>query len=291
MGTNNFIRFAEVRKEMKKKHKKNKQEETENTSQASFLDATLIESFDRIIRSSIQVFLVNPNYPQPEGFGSGCVLQYNGNKYLLSVRHVTDYNLTTTLETNLPPNGSTTPIKPVGGLLYFDQIKLGENVTPKELLEELEKGGEKLDVTFGKIQEPLELLQREIDFGAFRIEAGKKNILEETNITTPSSNDIYGFFGNVRHSYNGLYLQHVPELKNHLKYHRTTGNFHVFLSPKIIKDKYDYKGCSGAPILDSKGNVVALASQIITGTKLIYGFSIQECMRLLKISIETKQLE
>lgn len=276
---------------MKKKHKKKEKRDKETSPQAPALDAAIIESFDRIIRSSVQVFLVNPDRPQPEGFGSGCILQYNGNKYLLSVRHVTDYDLTTTLETNLPPDRTTTPIKPVGGLLYFDQIKLGENFTPKELLEELDKGGDKLDITFGKIQEPLELLQKEIDFGAFKIEAGKKLILEETNITTPSKNDIYGFYGNVRHSYNGLYLQYLPELKNHLTYHRTTGNFHVFLSPQIIKDKYDYKGCSGAPILDSNGNVVALACKVKVDSKLIYGFSVQECMRLLKISIETKQLE
>lgn len=254
------------------------------------LDPKVIESYDRIIRSSVQVLLVKPEYTKPEAFGSGCIISYKDNKYLLSVRHVTDYDLTTTLETNLPPEGSTSTIKPVGGLIYFDQLKL-EEINPEELLKKIEQGGEKLDITFGKIEEPLVLLQSEINFGIFNIEVGEKRILDETNITIPDKDDIYGFFGNVRHSYiDGIYLQHVPTLKNNLKYHRTKGNFHIFIAPKVIKDEYDYKGCSGAPIMDSNGNVVALASAVLTGTSLIYGFSIEECMRLLKISIETGQI-
>jgi hypothetical protein len=64
----------------------------------------------------------------------------------------------------------------------------------------------------------------------------------------------------------------------------------MFLAPEVIKHKDDYRGCSGAPILDSEGQIVALACKIVENTKVVYGFSIQECMKLIKMTIDTNQL-
>ena len=79
-------------------------------------------------------------------------------------------------------------------------------------------------------------------------------------------------------------------VKYNLKYHRTDKHFHIFLAPEIIKDAIDYQGCSGAPIIDSQGKLVALACKVRIPSKMIYGFSIQECIRLLDVAIDTKML-
>jgi hypothetical protein len=64
----------------------------------------------------------------------------------------------------------------------------------------------------------------------------------------------------------------------------------MFLAPEITQRKEDYEGCSGAPIIDSDGNLVALACKVLVGSKVLYGFSIQECIKLLKISLDSKML-
>ena len=79
-------------------------------------------------------------------------------------------------------------------------------------------------------------------------------------------------------------------LKHNLKFHGTLKNFHLFLSPSLIVNKNDYAGCSGAPILSEDGKLVALACMVKVNTKLIYGFSIYECIKLLNIAIDTGML-
>lgn len=61
----------------------------------------------------------------------------------------------------------------------------------------------------------------------------------------------------------------------------------MFLAPEIIQDKGDYEGCSGAPILDSQGRIVDLACAVHTKSKIIYGFSIQECKKLIDYALPT----
>jgi len=64
----------------------------------------------------------------------------------------------------------------------------------------------------------------------------------------------------------------------------------MFLASERILDSKDYEGCSGAPILDSQGRIVALACTVGTSSKIIYGFSIQECKKLLDYALKTGML-
>ena len=83
-----------------------------------------------IIRSSIQVFVANSDHPQPQGFGSGCILIYLQRSFFVSVSHVTDMGeLTTFLETNQPFDERGPILKPVGGICYFDLIKVDKDIS------------------------------------------------------------------------------------------------------------------------------------------------------------------
>jgi len=242
------------------------------------------------IKSSIQVFTADPANPKPEGFGSGCLVKYLDRLFFISVFHVTRGELTTFLEPNLPSSKEGTPLAPIGGLCSFDLFKLTEGIDIKEFEDLLQNPLETLDITFAEIKHPIELLQPAMDFGFFKIEEGPKVQLYLENVAEPNKETTYGFYGKVKPKYKGIYLEMTPTLKDRLKFYRTNKYFHIFLAPEIIKDKADYQGCSGAPILDDDGNLVALACQIRVGTKMIYGFSIQECIKLLKISLDTGML-
>lgn len=243
-----------------------------------------------MVRSSIQVFMADPNLPKPEAFGSSCLLTYQDRLFFISVFHVTNYNLTTYLETNLPPNEIGPLLQPVSGLCSFDLFKFTKDMNILDFEDLLQKPQETLDITFAEIKQTLPLLQTEMDFGAFKVNAGNKIILDINDIAVPNNDLTYGFFGKIDPKYNGSYLEMRPTLKNNLKFYRTNGFFHLFLAPELINRKEDYEGCSGAPIIDSEGNLVAFACKIRVGSKLIYGFSIQECIKLLKISLETGML-
>ena len=243
-----------------------------------------------MVRSSIQIYLADPHKPQPEVFGSGCIVKYLDRLFLISVFHVINYELTTFLETNLPSNKVGPPIQPIGGLCSFDLFQVTKDMKIKGFEDLLRKPLETLDITFAEIKHPLTLLQPELDFGAFKVEAGGKVYLHLDNIAEPSKDKTYGFFGKVKPKYRGKYLEMTPTLKSNLRFHRTNKYFHIFLAPDIINSKEDYEGCSGAPILDSDGNLVGLACIVGVGTKVIKGFSIQECIKLLKISLDTGML-
>ena len=242
------------------------------------------------VRSSIQIFQADKNFLKPVGFGTGCTVKYLGHTLLLSVSHVTnDDGLTTFLETNLPPENNTTPLKPIGGFFWYDIFKItgGMDLTD---FESLITTGERIDVTFSKLTENFELKQPAMDFGFFKVEESDKLMLDLDYATTPDKDKTYSFYGKIRPEYQGIYLKMTPTLKNGLKFHKTNGYFHMFLAPQIITDKDDYRGCSGAPILDSEGRIVALACKVMANTKIVYGFSIQECMKLIKLTIDAKQL-
>lgn len=243
-----------------------------------------------MVRSSIQVFMADSQAPKPEVFGSCCLMTYQKRLFFLSVFHVTNYALTAFLETNLPPNEIGPPLQPVGGLCSFDLFKVTKDMQIKDFEDLLRKPKETLDVTFAEVKQTLPLLQPEMDFEAFKVETQHKIILDIQDVGTPDDKHTYGFFGKIKPQYFGKQLQMTPTLKNNLKFHRTNGYFHMFLAPEIIINKEDYEGCSGSPILDSEGRLVALTCKVMVGSKIIYGFSIQECIKLLDIALQTKML-
>lgn len=243
-----------------------------------------------MVRSSIQVFIANPDEPKPVGFGSACIIHYLDRDFFVSVSHVTDWDgLKTFLETNLSFDERGPILKSVGGICYFDQIKVTADMSLADF-EAVLKTGERLDIAFAEYKRDVQLLQPEMDFKAFKVEPCTKLVLFMDDASEPTKEERYGFFGITRHKYNGRQLSMTPTLKHSLRFHRAKGHFYMFLAPEIIQDKEDYEGCSGAPILDSQGRIVALACAVHTNSKIIYGFSILECKKLIDYALQTGML-
>lgn len=244
-----------------------------------------------MVRSSIQVFIAKPDEPKPVGFGSACIIRYLDRDFFVSVSHVTDWDgLATFLETNMPFDERGPILKTIGGICYFDQIKVTPDM-PFEDFEAVLETGKRLDIAFAEYNgEDVELLQPEMDFKTFKVEASAKLSLFMEDAVEPTKEERYGFYGKIRHKYNGIQLSMTPTLKHSLKFHRVKGHFYMFLAPEVITDKEDYEGCSGAPILDSQGRIVALACAIVTNSKIIYGFPILECKKLLDYALQMKML-
>jgi|GEM_PF-1907592 len=242
-----------------------------------------------IVRSSVQVFMANKDDMRPVGFGSGCILQHRDRYFFVTVRHVTDYEgLTTFLETGIPSEEEGKPgylLKPIGGLYTFDLLKT-TNATAVKQFEDLVKKGEKLDITFAEINLDFELRQPALDFGAFKIAEGHKLILDSRDIAVPSKEKSYAFFGRVKMAPRGFHIPMENTVKHGLKFHGVFKQFYQFNAAEVIRDKKEYQGCSGAPIIDSDGLLVALACKVVQGATLVMGFSIHECIKLLDYAIQ-----
>lgn len=243
-----------------------------------------------MVRTSIQVFLLDKDFPKPIGFGSGCIFIYLDRMFFVSISHVTDAGeLTTCLETNQPFDERGPILKPIGGICYFDEIKVDNGISIEDF-DNILKTGKRLDISFAEIKEPTELLQPEIDFGLFKVDACSKLPLFFDDAVKPTKEERYGFFGKVRHDYEGDVLKMTPTFKHSLIFHRAKSHIYMFLAPETISDAEDYQGCSGAPILDSQGRIVALVCSVHRGTKIVYGFSIHKCKELLDYALQMGML-
>jgi hypothetical protein len=246
-----------------------------------------------IARSSVHIIMTKPASLEPEGFGSGCIVKYRDRFFLVSVAHVTDIKgLETCIETNLPSKDLQTPLYCVGSMMYFDEYKVSEDIKRQEIktFEDLNASyDDTLDVTFCEVKEHINQLQPEWDFGKFVIYKGPKAYLNLEEAGPPEKDKSFGFCGRIKQNFSGALLKTQPTMKLDLKYHGTRGRYHYFLATEIIKDADDYRGSSGAPILDEDGKLVALVTTIVVNSRLIFGFSIDECKRLIDTFILNDQ--
>lgn len=239
--------------------------------------------------------MCRPGDMEPMSFGSGCLVQYNDRKYLLSVAHVTDIeNYGACIETGLPSKDLQTPLYSVGSLCYFDSYKVSSHISQIEIMKIEDLGlefDETLDVTFCEIKEEFPIIQPEWDFEGYKIEAGPKCYLNLNAAGKPEEDKLFGLFGRIRHDFKGLQMTIQPTLKLDLTYIGSFGRFHLFKTLEVISDADDYRGCSGAPILDESGKLVGLTQSVIEGSNTVFAFSIEECIRLLDLAIETKLID
>jgi hypothetical protein len=179
----------------------------------------------------------------------------------------------------------------VGGFYHFEKINLSKLKDPKDLIPMLEKPDEILDIAFTEVFSPLDLFQEEIDFRYFKVEKGSKIFIGAETAAAPDKEKLYGFYGKIQQNVRGKLLYSRPTFKYDLTYHRTEGQYHIFLVPEKVIVSDEYKGCSGAPILDGNGNIVAVACAVRKGFKMLYGFSILECMKLIDSALASETVQ
>lgn len=253
------------------------------------------EVIDKMARASLHIIMTGAD-KLPVDYGSGCIVKYRDKLYMLSVAHVTNIkDASACIETNEALVNDESPLYCVGAISYFDQYKIDPNLLkrPGFSFEDLttKSKGTTLDIAFCNINEELNLLQKEWDFGAFKIEAGKKIYLDLDNISVPQEGKLYGFCGRVRQKLSGRLLRMKLTAKLNLQYSAKKGDFYTFRAPALIRDRDDYGGCSGAPILDEDGALVGLAQAVMANTLVIQAFSIERCKQLMDLAIATGLLE
>ena len=208
------------------------------------------------ILSSIPINSID-SFGQPKSMASGCFVQYRKEYFFLTVYH--------TIEDNELSHMLVTDIDTKKGTLLFPLnlsfMKRGNIQTgiEKDFIDFAWQQFTKLPKCFYcQYNEKGEL------------EKCLRNILPIDFNVVPNENEEYGFAGyvNGRPEENPFVNSPIKTILNRdliyhsgLKYKGIDDDYYIFSMPNSDFDDSDFHGTSGAPIIDSKGKLVALVSR------------------------------
>ena len=199
----------------------------------------------------------------PVGIASGTLLDFRGKRFLLTVSHAVNMeNTDWVMELGYDENEGTEVYK----LNHFSYI--GElNIKSGKM--------EHIDYAYAEIATDVHPVFQTLTPRGPASEKMPRHIFTEEDIVEPSVNSVYAFSGQVfpeRHGESAFVTQ--PTVYPGLKFLRSEGSFHIFKLPVEHPGHDSFQGCSGAPIVDLKGKIVALVCKGFEEDNTIYGVSL-----------------
>lgn len=196
------------------------------------------------------------------GIGSGTLLDYRGRRFLLTVQH------------NVPL-GSSDWILDLGKR----SDKGTEIYKPKYFLyvcEYTRSTGEAraIDFCFSELPTDLNSIYQQRTPWVSG-EERHRHVFKSDLTTVPSIEQIYAFAGQIQpESHSPRSYAMTTAVYPGLKYLRTDSEMHVFKLPVSHPGDEHFRGCSGAPIVDMKRQVVALVCGGEEADGIVYGVSV-----------------
>jgi hypothetical protein len=198
----------------------------------------------------------------PIGMASGCLVDYAGRRFLLSVHHAVQMG-----QARWAVDLGAEPGK--GQAVYYLPTfnYVGElNSASREL--------NMIDFCFVEVAPDLvSIFQNATPRGISDERA--RHVFDADLTITPSANQLYAFAGEVKHEMHGVYaVVAAMNVYPGLKFLRSEGEYHVFSLPVPHPGHEAFQGCSGAPIVDQDRNVVALVCSGDSESNTIWGVSL-----------------
>lgn len=195
-------------------------------------------------------------------FASGCLVDYYGQRFLLSVQHAVGMQSNGwVVDLGQTDRGDTEIYRP-HSFNYVGEITRGT--------------GQMKHIDFCYTQVPSDLngvFQNATPRGIF--DERPRHVFASDLSDLPSPNQVYAFSGEVKPERHG---PNVMAFEKHvypgLKFLRTEGEFHVFKLPVEHPGHDSFRGCSGAPIVDMNRKVVALVCNGNEDEGTIFGVSL-----------------
>lgn len=223
---------------------------------------------------------------RPAGGGSGCLLDYFGQRYLITVYHVADIPTGHRIELDLgwDPASRKTLLKDPGAVFAAP--------TSVRLEEEGKVNTTETDFAFYKVPY-LDVPPRQIvDPSGTIISSTPITIFTESSLSAPQNGVHYGFAGHTRHrkKWDPKIAKDVHLLSTQFQTHyeltfeEQVGEFYTFKLPFAHPGHEYFRGCSGAPILDIGGNIVAFVSHGFDDEDKIYGVPANRYRMMMDVS-------
>jgi len=209
----------------------------------------------------------------PIGIASGCMIDYLNRRILLSVFHATGKEGNWAVELRFV-KGKGAKLYYPGAFNFLAEMTLG--------IPEIRD----VDFSYTEIPPDVESYFQELTPNGVIISERKRTVFRPTFKTFPTKEELYGFSGQILPEFlptmGTLMIEH--NTYPGLKYDRTEDSYHVFKLPVEHPGHERFEGCSGAPILDTKGNIVALVCSGNKEKNEIYGISLNKYKVALDIT-------
>jgi hypothetical protein len=250
----------------------------------------------------------------PTLFGRGCFVEYNGTMLFMTVQHLYTVKDKQTgkifwadnkkerlsIQIEFNSDKKSTLLKPIGEMCFLNKgtredIIGGNFIMPKA---EGEVDRDRvIDFAYKKMGY-IQCKRQDVDEHDFHILSEENRVFLKDDLNTiPSTKEEYGFAGVVKPSLippkstpSGIDKWVIPATNiahNGFKFIQQEGDYLVFSAPYQKHPGHEwFQGTSGAPILDSNGNLVALVCWGDTSTNLLYGLNLRKYKSALDIEIQ-----
>lgn len=187
--------------------------------------------------------------PIPIGIASGTLLDYGGERWLLSVAHATGNMGAWMMEMGLDEQGRPL-LWSIGKMNFMGKLNFTRGTSAP------------LDMAYARVPADLQPNYDHIDKNEQYVGRLPRIILKSDLRTMPSKRKIYGFAGNIKGKTGppvtvNWFLTELACYVN-LKFVGEDGDYYLFKLPFAHPGHDEFKGISGSPICDRQGNVVAL---------------------------------
>lgn len=220
----------------------------------------------RLWLSSVQLVRLDEQM-LPCSIASGCLIDYLGKRLLLTVYHATGDQGNWAIQKEYVQEKGTC-IHQLGSMNFLAKA------TPSE---------PKLEaVDFSYVEVPTDFIayRQEINVTTYSVET-KTAITVHTPslLDEPEKDQEFGFCGMViptleKHS-GQAYLGGDIRMYDQISFLRTKDNYHFFRLPFSHPGHEYFKGCSGAPVIDKSGRLVALVCGGCEKSNEIWGISLK----------------
>jgi len=229
------------------------------------------EWLNRILLSSIPLRKINDEM-LPVGIASGCLVDYLGTRVVLSVFHATKKESNWAIEVKYEPGKGSQLYRP-GSFHHLSLMKPGSAKI------------DEVDFSYREVASDLNSYFQEISPSGHIISERIREVFQPDFSIQPDINEIYGFAGQVMPEMHGTDTL-VTEMRVYpgLKFVRTEDSYHVFELPVSHPGHEHFHGCSGAPIIDTKGKVVALVCYGDINRNVIFGISLAKYQVVLDVT-------
>lgn len=216
----------------------------------------------------------------PQRFASGCLCEYKGLRFLLTAGHAMLKQGDWAVAVRYVPDYGT------------ELYRLG-NMT---MLERLRLGMPMLDVDFAFTAVPQDLcpMWEAFDPNTLKLTNQEPRTVHRLNFEgIPKRGCWYGFCGHTKHvfedhSWLGFkqpVLDAQAAIVSAIEYVSTEDDMHVFKIAGGHPGHNVFYGCSGAPIIDGQGNVVALVSGGDVERGIVRGVSLHQYRSALDVEV------
>jgi hypothetical protein len=237
-------------------------------------DTQMKEWLEFVQASSIPLRCLDASNLPLLGAASGCMIDYHGKRFLLSVFHAMSRPGKWAMELRFDIDRNLTELYFPGAFNFLVEMTLSmPGVT---------------DVDFAYVELPggIESTFQHLTFRGECLASRQRPVFSPTFDVAPNKQEMYAFSGQIKPAFisglNALETEH--QTYPGLSYERTENGHLYFRLPRPHPGHEFFEGCSGAPIIDSRKNLIALVCGGDAQKDEIYGVDLAKYKVALDIA-------